>query len=193
MKHLLVLVLTLVMAGSALAVVDTTDNNLGIYFDTNSDVYSGTLPLYTPTSVYLNLTNPTFTSLYGYEVQISMTGVVPVVMGAAFSNPQALNVGTSTNQIVGFGTPTVVTESTVLCTLTLLVTAAGPTYFSLGPSVPSSNTLGLPSILADSVGNVATTGYTNYDGVNCAAANDAGFGVVGTEKASFDSVKSLYR
>ena len=193
-KLILLLMASLLLASTAFAVVDADPDMIGMYFDTTADTacLTGVAP-YATIPAYIVLTNPTFEGLYGFEVGYELIGE-GMVVASTFANPQALDVGFAGNHIVGFGSPTLTTDATVLINLSVLYmdTTMNPLAFNIGASYPSSNELGLPSLLLDG-GVIVTAGFSTIDGVNAAAINGVCEDVVATEPMSFDSVKSLYR
>jgi hypothetical protein len=185
---------SLLFASTAFAVIDQDPNMLGLYFDLTADTNCmQDVGQNDMVMAYVMLTNPTFEELHGFEFGYDVTGNA-MVINTALANPQALDVGSLGNHIVGFGSPTICTEATLLVTLTVLYmdSAMAPVSFDLGDSYPSSNDLGLPTLLlADSV--LMPVGFSTMDGSNVAVINGLCEDVVATDKASFDSVKSLYR
>jgi hypothetical protein len=193
MKKLLVLVLTMVMASSAFAVVDPDPNMMGIYFDLNADVVN--LPGAAPFSTipaYVMVTNPNFDALYGYEFGYAVVGN-GMMMNVVLNGPGAINVGTGTNYVVGLGSPLTTTEATLVATMNFFyMDATGATVtFDLMPSEPSSNDLGLPTLLLAN-DQLITVGFSNGTGLGCATVNGSG-DIVATETVTIDAVKSLYR
>ena len=147
---------------------------------------------YATVPTYVIVTNPTFDYLYGFEFSYTITGTASV-LNTAFANPQALDVGSAGNHIVGFGSPSPCSPATLVATLSVmnLDPTSAPIGFSMMPSNPSSNTLGLPTaLLADGV--LLPLGFSTIDGVHCAEINGA-CDIVATDAMTFDSVKSLYR
>lgn len=192
MKKLLVLALTVVMASSAFAVVDEGANMLGFYFDATADTYCTSLGPYLSVDTHVILTNPDFDNLYGIEFGYEVSGNA-MVLSTAWDNPQALDVGSAGNHIVGFGSPSPCSPATLVATLSVmnLDPTSAPIGFSMMPSNPSSNELGLPTaLLADGV--LLPLGFSTIDGVHCAEINGA-CDIVTTDAMTFDSVKSLYR
>ncbi len=212
MKKLLVIALAMMVGGSAFATpIDPDANMMGLYLDVDAaeQPFVEGLAAFSTTQVYAVLTNPTFDELHGFEFGYSLDGN-GMVLATAFANPQALNVGTGTNFIVGFGAPTTCTEATLLLTLDVMYMDATTTSalgLLIGPSDPSSIPgSGLPIMLLAN-GELLTLGYSTQAMTNgirtvvvsagmIGAASDfvpADFNVVATEPATFDSVKSLYR
>lgn len=190
MKKLLVLVVAMAMASSAFAVIDPDANSIGIYADMEADIVAMDVVAFVPTNIYLILTNPDFAELYGFEAGYHFDGNVQI-LSALHANPQALDVGGTGNHIVGFGAPTPCTEATLLTTIQFLAFDANPIGVFLTGTDPSSNDLGLPTLLLDG-GELSTGGGTSTNGEVSLSIN--GFApVVATEEATFDSVKSLYR
>nr|MEE4269549.1 hypothetical protein [Candidatus Krumholzibacteria bacterium] len=200
MKKLLVLVLTMVMATSAFAVIDSDPNSVGIYFDLTADtVQLGNVAPNSQVPVYFILTNPDFAELNGFELSYTVEGGSYFALSHVFENPQALNIGDPVAGvfIVGYGVPTMTTEATLLMTATILYLGGDPLVFTLSGTEPSSmgNPL-LPGLLG--ANSVIYLGGDSTDIGNINAA--MGMGDIGTlpepvatEAASFDSVKSLYR
>jgi hypothetical protein len=194
MKKMLMLLASLLAATTAFAAVDSDPNSIGLYFDMNADnlCATGVAP-YSNVPAYLLLTNPTFDNLYGFEVAYSFEGNA-IVLSTTFANAQALNVGTADNMIVGFGAPTETAPVTLLATLDILYTdtTMGAVNFNMTASTPSSNQLGLPTLLLDA-GFLAPGGFSTLNGEFAAIINGMCEDVVDTDELSFDSVKSLYR
>lgn len=193
MKKLLVLVLTMVMASSAFAGVDPDPNMMGIYFDLNADVVNlpGALP-FTQIPAYVMVTNPSFEALYGYEFGYAVQGT-GMMMTVVLNGIGPINVGVGNNYVVGLGSPTNTSEATLLATLNFFYmdTTGGPVSFDLLPSNPSSNDLGLPTLLLAN-DQLLTVGFSNGTGLGCATINGSG-DIVATEPVTIDAVKSLYR
>lgn len=192
MKKLVVLMMAMLVASSAFAIVDPDNDMMGVYFDMNADMVcvEGAAP-YSNHVAYLVLTNPTFDALYGYEAGLDIMGPA-ILLTNVFANPQALNVGDNTNQIVGFGAPTMTEPVTLLATMELLYTAVDgtPVEIHLHGTEPSSMDPMYPVVLlAD--GELRSYGISAADGL--VAQINGTCGVVATEEMSFDNVKSLYR
>lgn len=194
MKKLLVLVLAMAFAGSAFAIVDEDPNMVGMYFDMTADNYCADAAAYATIPAYLILTNPDFDALYGFEVGYETEGGAINVLSTTFANPQALDVGQPGNHIVGFGAPTTCEPATLLATLSVLYmeTAGAPVYFTLTGTEPSSNDMGLPTLLLAG-GELITAGYSTIDGMYVATINGVCEDIVATDEITFDGVKSLYR
>jgi len=193
-KLILMLMASLLVASTAFAVVDQDPNMLGIYFDGEADVtcVNGLNP-YEQVTAFVCLTNPDFSELFGFEFGYDIVGSA-LVLDTAFSNPEALDVGANGNHIVGFGSPSPTAMVTPLAALTILYsdTTMAPVSFNITGTNPSSNDLGLPTMLLDG-GVLMTTGYSTIDGVSAAVINGVCEDVVATDEVTFDSIKSLYR
>ncbi len=192
MKKLVVLLMVMVMATSAFAIVDPDTNSMGFYFDTEADMpCNDAVTPYATVPVALTLVNPDFDALYGFEAGYHLEGPAQV-LSVEFLNPQALNVGSNTNMIVGFGSPTVTSPITTVAIVNVLYlsTTNEPVDFMLHGTTPSSIDPAYPVfLLADGV--LISGGMSTVDGPN--AQINGGCLVVATEEMSFDSVKSLYR
>ncbi len=192
MKKLIVLLMVIFVATSAFAIVDEDPNSMGFYFDTEADVpcVEGATA-YSSHTMFLVMTNPDFDNLFGFEAGYDIVGEANV-LGLAFTNPQALNVGTPSNMIVGFGSPTVTSPITTVAVLEVLYmsTTGDPLEFYLHGTTPSSIDPAYPVfLLADGV--LLQGGMSVVDGPT--AQINGGCTVVATESMSFDNVKSLYR
>ncbi len=197
MKKLVVLLMAMLVAASASAIVDPDTNMMGIYFDqdTADEVcLEGVQPSYTAMNAYLLLVNPDFESIKGFECSVHIEG--PIFPQEVVLPEGSLRVGEGDSYSVGFATPSPALPVHLLATFPFAVTATTPAItFDIGPSVPSSNTLGLPMVIAINGSEppvLVTTGFTTIDGGYVAAIN-GGCGVVATESLSFDGIKSLYR
>ncbi len=193
MKKRVVLLLSLFVASSALAIVDNDPNMLGIYFDLNADItcLEDVTP-YAQVPAYVILTNPTFEFLGGYEFGFQVEGNAIIL--SAIMEGQALDVGSAGNHIVGLGEPLLTSEITLLSTLTVLYsdTALAPVLFFLGGTDPSSLDPMLPTILYGE-GELMSLGTSSVPGSPCAVINGVCEDVVATDNTTLDSLKSLYR
>lgn len=194
MKKMLVLILSLMIASSAMAVVDTDNDMLGIYFDmaADSNCLTGLAP-YAQAPAYVIMTNPTNDLIGGFEFGYDIVGNA-LVLETVFTSPQALDVGGPGNHIVGLGSPMATSEATVLATLTVLNTdtAGAPVFFALHGSNPSSIDPALPTVLYGQ-GQLMTLGTSTLPGTYNAVINGECGDVVDTDATSLDSFKSLYR
>ncbi len=191
MKTTIALLLTMLMAASALAIIDPDPNTMGLYFDEEANIVCATgVTPFSQVDLYLTLTSPTFDNLYGFEAGLTLEGE-GLVLAVYFSNPQALNVGDLTNLIVGFGAPTATTEATVVARWTILYTSAtleGLDFYLHGTTPSSLDPMYPTLLLAD--GELMSVATTVIEGPN---ASINGCPVIAVEEMSFDSVKSLYR
>lgn len=192
MKKLVVLMMAMLVAGSAFAVIDPDPDMMGVYFDLNADqaVLMDVGP-YETFDTYLMITNPTFENLYAFECGFSFEGPA-VCTGMDFFNPQVINIGDNFNIICGFGNPTPTTEATLLATHHWLYTGqdGSPISFYLTGAVPTSIQPGDLPVIVYTPQDMRTMGLSAADGL---VAMVNGNDVVTTEDMSFDSVKSLYR
>jgi hypothetical protein len=192
MKKLLVLVLTMALAGSAFAVVDTDANSLGFYADLTADtvVIQNAAP-YSTQTVYVILANPNFDGLWGIEFGYDIVGSA-IVLSTTWANPQALDVGSPGNHIVGFGNPSATTEATLVATLSVLYSATDgtPMEMTLTGTEPSSIDPLLPTLLLQDGVLVSSGDSTDIGNVNFSINGEA---PVATDHMTIDAVKSLYR
>ena len=192
MKKMLVLMLSLMVASSAFAVIDADPDMLGIYFDEAADVSCTSATPYATVVTYVIMTNPSNATIGGFEFGYDVDGAAQVL--STVFPPNALDVGSAANHIVGLGAPLETTEATILATISVLNmdAAMGPIYFSLHGSNPSSIDPMLPTILFGQ-GNLMTLGTSTLPGTFSAVINGICEDVVATEETSFDALKSLYR
>ena len=197
MKKLVVLLMAMVVATSAFAIVDDGTSSFGIYFDTEADmpVLEGATPYSTHTA-FFHVINPVGDNIYGFELGYDLVGPAQI-LSTTFLNPQALNVGSPDNMIVGFGTPTETSPITTLATIDILYmsTDGEAVQFFLHGTTPSSVNELYPTILgADSAliqGELNVVAGEGSGGLNFVSG---GIDLpIATESMSFDNVKSLYR
>ncbi len=152
LKFYFTILLVLLVAGSALAVIDENENVVGLYFDTDAD--SDCLPsVSAPSQIpcYIILTNPNFSDLHGFELGFDY-GDELMHLGTTLAVNESINVGDNDNLIVGFGQPTSTQSATLLATLNMMYMDMdnSPTTMSLRGSNPSSLDPELPTaLLAD--------------------------------------------
>ena len=197
MKKLVVLVLvSLMVASVASAVVDPDTNSMGMYFDVNADVFEFASAAFVMVPVNVIVTNPDFDAIFGYEFGYEIVGN-HMVSGTTLMGTGPIDVGGGPgNHIVGLASPLATSEATIITTLQIFVMDALPIHFTLFGAIPNSvvgsNTPAV--LLANDV--ILATGVSAWDEamgepVVCAMINDTG--VVATDKASWDGVKSMYR
>jgi hypothetical protein len=151
MKSLLLLCAALLLATSALAVIDEEENVIGLYFDTDADTDClDSVSSNTQIPCYIILTNPTFSNLRGFELGYDY-GSELMHLGTELANSQAMNVGSTGNLVVGFGAPTQTEEATLLATLNMLYIDMNnsPTSVTLRGSSPSSLDPAFPSVVTE--------------------------------------------
>ena len=181
---IVVVVLSLVLAGSVFAVVDPDPNKMGLYFDENADlidVYS-----YEFTPAYLVVTNPAFDAIKGLECYLDWDESVCAFQGLEL--PAAgFNLGDHHNVVIGLAAPLATTEATVMATYTLFST--GMTYFTLAAAEVPSIEGDLPVVI-DGEDNIFQLGLAFGSGNVCAILNSPPDPVLGE---TWGGVKSLYR
>ena len=91
-----------------------------------------------PSEFYVVLVEPTHPIIGGYECSLSLTDPDPLILTASGPN-NWLNFGTFLNHLVGYGTPLVAGDVTILATIRFFVIEA-PTLANIvmGPAQPSS-------------------------------------------------------
>jgi hypothetical protein len=193
MKKLLVLAVAL-LATSALAQIDPDVDMMGIYFDTGATVICGELALYTPTNIYVCITNASSAAgISGWEASVEITP--PLGIPPTYTLPAgALNVSTAPDFVVGLSTPMPWQPSIPVLTITVTALNADPVYFALDGAWVSSFG-GFPGYAAgDDPGDLRSCGFSAGGPGVCAIANmGPDCGVIATEDATWGSVKTLYR
>ena len=194
MKKVVAILMMSLFATSAFAVVDDAVNSMGIYFDLNADVYEANGPMYVAFNAYVIVTNPDFGALFGYEFGYEVIGNCSV-MGTTLAGTGPIDVGDNCH-IVGLAAPLATSPATVVTTLSVFPMSADPISFELKGALPNSIVgSNVPALLLE--GDVIipaglSAGLTEEgDTQICAYIN--GWGVVATDEASWDEVKSLYR
>ncbi|MBU8869310.1 MAG: hypothetical protein KOO60_00420 [Gemmatimonadales bacterium] len=196
-KVIVLLMVSLMAASSAFAVVDETVNSMGIYFDANADVYEFVSGPYVEVPAYVMLTNSDAGSVWGYEFgfivegnyiapSITLNGTGPIDVGGGLGN-----------HIVGLASPIAVTPATILATIKVLPMDTAPISYLLKGATPNSlygsNTPNIVAPPGDVLVGCAMSAWDAELGVPMICAYVNGSGVVATDEASWDSVKSLYR
>jgi len=193
MKKLVILLLSLLVASSALAVIDTDADMMGIYFDETADAncITGVAP-YSQIPVFVIMTNPSVDAIGGFEFGYELEGEATVLSTTLPENN--IDVGYPGNHIVGLGSPLATTEATIVATLNVMYmsTTNTPVSFTLHGSNPSSIDPALPTILLDG-GDLMTLGTSTLPGTMSALINGVCEDVVTTDEKTFDNLKSLYR
>ncbi len=196
MKRLLTLTILVTFLLSAGLANSQDVNSMGLFFDlqaTTDCINAQVLTPYQTVPLYLMLFYPEFDTLFGFEAGYDIEGPVSV-LATQFANPQALDVGSAGNHIVGFGEPTYTQVATLLATITLLYTSSSQeeVCIVLHGSNPSSIDPLFPTVLmADGV--EASIGVNNGVQGNCTASIINGICHVASEDTTWDALKTLYR
>jgi hypothetical protein len=122
MKRTVVLFAICLWVGTSFALLDDGTNSLGAYFDADGNVNCFVPTPATPFNVYWILTNPVAANLGGFEFAWAFAPDVvpaPLILDVTLP-PNALNIGTSTNLIVGLGDGLVTTNATTLVVLNMM-------------------------------------------------------------------------
>lgn len=190
MKSLTVLVLAAILASTASAGLDPDRDSLGAYFDPGGNQVRINRPLFTPTNVYLVLMNPSGPT-DGFECTVSRTGPMSLLLGDTYPNPTIDIDGSSGGYAVGAAYPFPANgNAMVLCTMSIMLTAAGAVEFRIGPGTIPSMPGGLPVVTGNNV--LRRCGVSSGD-VRLPVAIINGGSPVATETSTFGAVKSLYR
>ena len=142
MKKLVVLLTSLLIASSAMAVVDTDPDGIGIYFDVTADTNYVDAVLNTMVDCHLIISNATSTAVAGWECTLIWNDAALPVMGGYTYNGSALNIVTEPEFVVGLGAPIPTADATILVSFTVFVMDAAGTDFVVDaapePSTPDN-------------------------------------------------------
>lgn len=193
MKNITIAALLMLLATSALAILDNTPDTISIYLDTGAeercvqDLVDGD----TDFDFYMIITNPTFdtmeTFLGGYHFDLTAS-----VNSASLAHAGASDWGSLGDHYINYDSPVPASSEMLLMTISA-------TYHSYEYE---SALLYLHGIsLADKTGNAPGiyTGAGDYvelhliNGENVTVRINADCGPVATESHTFDSIKSMYR
>ena len=205
MKNLLLILGLFLVAGSATAQSDM----IGVYFDPIGFASIAYVPANTSFDVYIAITEPSAAEVWGvefaYELLVNPGDEGKVFRLATGLPAQAIDLGENElpltgEYFVGLGTPLVAAPVVNFVVWTMMVSDDIPVYFTLGPVRRQSLDDGLPAYEAG--GTIVPLAINAPVGFPppvlgggsgfpfCACLNDC---VVGTEAASFGTVKALYR
>ncbi|MBU8870787.1 MAG: hypothetical protein KOO60_07985 [Gemmatimonadales bacterium] len=170
---------------------------MGIYFDADAEVYETTGAPYTEVAAYVMMKNTNVEGIWGYEFGFVVEGnyIAPSI---ALNGTGPIDVGGELgNHIVGLAAPITVTPATLLATIGVLPMDALPIHYTLTGATPNSwvgsNTPNIVAPPGDVLVKCAVSAWdvALVEPAICAMLNDTG--VVASDEASWDSVKSLYR
>ncbi len=207
MKRIVALFAICLGASTSFALIDDGINSLGAYFDADGNINCLAPTPGQPFNLYWILANPVVENLGGFEFAWAFAPEVvpaPFILNA-FIPPNALNIGTNYNLIVGLGAGLITTEATTLVTFNMMVLALvdPETYITVGPATPPS----IPGHAAtndfDNPADITPMNFSTVDGVNV-IINELGWVVPGvakmscpgpmaTETATWGDVKALFR
>lgn len=193
MKQMTMAALLLLMATSALAVLDPAPDTIGIYLDTEAETMcvEGLVDGATDFTFYMILTNPTFDTMQGLWAGYHFEGVAEVT-DSILGHGGATDSGSTGAHYVEYDTPVPASASMLLMTLSA-------TYFDFeyGPAILElhNNPLAAKSANAPGVFN------GNGDYIELNLTYDAGAtirinadcGPVASENLTMGTIKSLYR
>jgi hypothetical protein len=189
------------MPPSAFAARDPAPDRIGIYFDTNADRSTTTVPTFMLDTAYIVVTNPTFPSLYRLEASIrapqsSVFWIAADVAGGG------TNTATLPEFAVTYEARYPTQPVTILATVTFLVAQAGPVCLVLAGISSSAIPGDLPVVWTSPEIALAIEPSRLYANGVAASINDDTWpapylpyceDVVATESRSWGVLKSLYR
>ncbi len=208
MKALALLVICILCTGPVFAIVDDDINSLGAYFDDDGNVWCMTPSPAVPFNLYWILAHPIAENLGGYEFAWAYSPDIvpaPFVLGVTLP-PDALNIGSSYNLIVGLGSGLVTSEATVLAVFNLMVLTTVPpqTYVTAGPPTPASlpghaatNDFADPANIIPMTFNFVNDGWVTINGDGWTEPGIARFtgpcGTPAVESTTLGRIKALFR
>jgi hypothetical protein len=206
MKKFAILLALSLVASSAFALVDDGNSSFGIYFDNAGDVNCLAPTPFVPFNVYFIIANPEVANMGGFEFQwrFNPAPVAQPIISAFNLPPQALNIGTNYNVIVGLGGGLVTSEATVVASASMILLAAmdPTTYVQVGPATPASHPLHAAYNNFNNPAEIIDLNFSTVDGVNVTIGADGWVnpgvakmscqGPVATESATWGSVKALF-
>lgn len=196
MKKLVVLMLAMLVAGSAMAQpIDPDPNMLGLYLDEAATMISGPAPV-APFNIYVVLTNPTVPEVKGVEFGWDVVSGVLYLNGAVTFPVDAVNLGAtdsvSGEVAAGYSAAMPTSTATVMATIPCFHFGGACDIVLRNNSVSPSGSNPLMPCILDGAGDVMMVGLSADVG-NVALAIGTSTQVVATEEATLDQVKSLYR
>jgi hypothetical protein len=207
MKKFAILLALSMIASSAFAIVDHGTSSLGFYFDNTGDVNCFAPTPFVPFTAYVIIANPTVSNMGGFEFswRFNPQPAAPPIITAFTLPPQALNIGTNNNVIVGLGGGLLTSEATVICSISMIATAAIPadTYIQVGPATPASHPLHAAYNNFANPAEIVDLNFSTVDGVQN-VINAQGFvvpgvarmacaGPIATETETWSGVKALFQ
>jgi hypothetical protein len=136
MKKLIsVLMLSLMVAGSASAILDDGHNSLGAYTDAGGNSNSFAVTTGVPFNIYWVMARPDFTNLGGFEFAWRFEPNPTNFILSTTMPPGALNIGTPTEMVVGLGLGLITSEATLLVThQVMILSPATDVVINAGPA-----------------------------------------------------------
>ena len=197
MKFSAILLLFLILASGAWAVLDPDPDQMGIYFDTEGDLFCIDASFASMVPIYILYTHPTLSAVRGFEcgMNISTEGIPGSVVLNTIYPVNALNMGSRSgndfNYIVGYASPVPTTIATVLATLEFFYMDPTQLDLTLGPANPASLGSELPVILCEDFSLLPVGTSTRF--TPSAQINGELCRVIATDEATWDSIKAMYR
>ena len=171
---------------------------MGFFFDMDATVYESAAAPYEIHDMYILLYEHEFTAVKGYEFSFTIEPAANrTITGVSFQGAGPIDVGGVVgNHIVGLAAPLPTTAVTHLATVSVFVLSGDPLEFTLKGSDPNS-VFGevVPAVLleGDAIRSVGTPAWDEGAGMPGVCAIMNGTGVIASDEASWDEVKSLYR
>jgi hypothetical protein len=192
--------------GTSFALMDDGVSSLGIYIDNTGDYNCFAPAPFVPFNLYFIIARPEVASMGGFEFAWRFQPVPTVmpIITALTLPPNALNIGTNYNLIVGLGSGLITTEATIVATASLIaLSAIDPnTYLQAGPATPASHPLHAAYNNFDDPAQIIDLTFSTVDGVGV-VIDSAGWVVPGvfkfncagvpTESETWSGVKALFQ
>jgi hypothetical protein len=184
---------SLVIGGQALAQIDQGLDGLGMYFDTGANDYCMDY-MGGPVSVYLILTNASEpTGISGWECHVTYAVPAGNFETGWVLPTGSLNVSTAPDFVVGLAAPMPFAPTILLATYGVLAFVPDAMMFYVGPA-DTPSIPGTPVYAAgDNPGSLIPMSPVSGSADLPVAQLNGGCGVIGTEDATFGSVKAMYR
>ncbi len=196
MKNSFIALMTVALVGGALAQVDPDVDMMGIYFDQHANDVCSDLPLYTPTDLYICITNASSSSgISGWEASVTINPAPAIPPTYSLLGTGALNVSAAPDFIVGLATPIPWSTSISVARITVTMLTADPIFFILDRAATGSFG-NFPGYAAgDDPGHLQSCGFSVGAADICAVGNmgEEDCGVLPADDDTWGGVKALFR
>ncbi len=193
MKQITIAALLMMMATSAIAILDPAPDTIGIYLEAEAETMcvEGLVDGDTDFTFYMVLTNPTFDAMQTLWAAYHFEGAANVT-GAVLGHAEGTDSGTTGSHFVEYDTPVPASASMLLMTLsaTYYDYEYGPAVLELHNHPLGAKTANAPHVIGGG-GEFVELNLTYEAGATIRINADCG--PVANESLSIDGIKSLYR